>query len=257
MGQQNNKYIQYIDKASDIVISDPKLDIKQSTAKYGGNGVFAEEFIPKGTIFCKSDPFNIIEETIGRYINDLLYQGNAEEYEQNESTNNVTNIGYVKTNEESSPFDLFGMKQTNKTCHCITLVDIMKGQELSRYYGADYWFDYEFKQKYKLFIEKKEYPPDYIFLDEYRTDLDIRFCINVYVKCVDSKYYYVYGHGVSKNYYTRINAFQSLPIFRNILEVNNYVENKFGKYETMDDQTKKEYYEFKFLMDCSKPDYRK
>ncbi len=245
MGQQNSKYIQWFDNASNIIVSDPKLVVKQSTAKNGGNGgngVFADEFIPKGTIFCKSNPYDTNEDTISRYTNDLLYQGTAEEYEQNERTNNVTNIGYVRIKEESS------------TCYCVALVDINKDQELSRYYGANYWFVYDFNEKYKLILEKGGYLPEWIFLDEYRIDTTYNHCYYVFSKCIDGKYYYTYGYNVLSGDYVRINDFNSLPVFKNETEMDDLKQNKFGKFENMTDQTKKEYYNFKCLVDCSKFD---
>lgn len=268
MDQQNDKYITFVDKASDIVLSEPKLVIKESTAENGGNGasnrgVFAEELIPKGTIFCKSDPFDVSENVISRYINDLLYQGDAEKYKENELKCNTTNIGYVRIKEESSSMDFF--RRSKKTCYCIALVDIMCGQELSRYYGEDYWFNYEFDIKHNISdLSCNNYPSDYIFLDEYRIDIMFNTCIYIFVKCVDGKYFYVCGHNIPNTYYTRINAFNALPLFKDTLEATTYIEKVFGEDDVSPDNSeyyspgkhvKKEFYDFKFLIDCSKPDF--
>lgn len=249
MGQRNSKYIQYVDKSSDISLSDPKLIIKCSTAINGGNGVFTEEFIPKGTIFCKSDPYDTNEDVIGRYINDLLYRGDAKSYEQNELTNNVTNIGYLRTKEESPIFT-----SKNITCYCIALVDINADQELSRYYGPDYWFHHEYQNTHKLILDRGEYPSDYFFLDEYRIGLMYNHCYYVFVKCIDGKYSYVYGVGIPSNYYLRIDEFNSLAIFENRAEADKFIKNKYGEIENMSEELRHEFYEFKYLINCSKPD---
>ncbi len=246
MGLQNTKYVQYIGSDSNIILSEPKLVVKQSTIKSGGNGVFAEEFIPKGTIFCKSNP-HVNDETICRYMNDLLYQGDAKEYEKNEFDNNMINVGTIALTNEFR-IDIIA-------CFCITLIDIAKGHELSRSYGADYWFKHEFDNKFESFLSKNEYPPEYIFIDEYRPSLMYNTCKNIFCKCVNGKYYYVYGIGTHSNYYTKLDIFSSLPIFKNEIEANNYNEKHFGIYENMDKQTKEKYSKFKYLIDCSKPDF--
>jgi hypothetical protein len=245
---KQKKYIKWVNKESDINLSDRKLIIKQSTVENGGNGVFAGEFIAKDTIFCKYNAKDVNEGSIARYINDLLYQGNANEYEQNELTNNTTNIGYVRLTEDV--FSAFFGKTVR--CYCIALTDIMEGQELSRYYGSNYWFEYEYNKKYESIIKMGQIPSDYMFIDNYVMETSCSPCINVFAKCVDGKYYYVYSnvyshekYNVTCNHYYRINDFCSLPIFKNSVEVADFCKND------LDEENENR----RCLIDCSKSDF--
>lgn len=246
MGQQNNKYLRFVDE-SEIIVSDPILEVKQSTVKDGGYGVFAKEFIPKGTIFCKSNPYDEKEDLIGRYINDLMYQGNAKEYESHSKINDdITNIGYVRP-KNTDPGALFIGHDNNPTCYCEAIKDIAEGDELSRFYGVNYWLNHEFNKKHKIHLDNNQLPTDYVFIDEYRAALMANRCYYIFGKYVDEKYYYVEGIGISKNYHLNIDEFNSLPIFKNMAEVFAYQEANFEQYS-------KDYFNFKCLIDCSKPD---
>lgn len=101
-------------------------------------GCFAGEFIPKGTIFCRADPHDVneqVEQSLpsvdSRFINDLLYNGDAEKYSNVPESETVTNIGYISIGDR-----FLGITHV----YCEALNDIKSGEELSRYYGPDYWY---------------------------------------------------------------------------------------------------------------------
>lgn len=219
MGQKESKFISYVGKESDIILQDVKLEIKQSTVQNGGNGVFAGEFIKQGTIFCRSVINDCDETSISGKINDLGYTGSAEEYETNlEQTESKVNIKYI------NPKDKFDLCFQPTVTYISALVDIQEGEELSRHYGVDYWYCYEFDKKYG-----KELPtPVYDFFDELRENITQNICWYLYEKYVDGKYFYVISsHGVPKNFYRKTNKFSNLPIIKNdIAIINEYVSKE-------------------------------
>lgn len=136
--KQVDKYVMSAPTESDIIISDPKLIIKKSTVANAGQGVFAGQFIPKNTIFCKSNMLDPNEESVGKYINDLLYKNSAADYSHVADT--VTNIGYVIFDEETASLNF--LSKNKLTCYLVALRNIMRDEELSRYYGQPYWTDH-------------------------------------------------------------------------------------------------------------------
>ena len=254
---RSKKWYEYnrIEKDFDcLTVSDVKLKVHKSTAENGSEGVFAEEFIPKGTIICESDPTNITEKSISRKINDLLYKGNASEYENNEKVNNTTNVIYVHKDADPITYMLPG---TKPFVFIETSKDICVGEELSRYYGIDYWYEFEYREKYGEIIKDGLYPPDYMFIDEYRTDIYRNVCMQVYGKCVDGKYYYVESRMIPKNYYHRIDDFKLLPIFGSPKDVIEHTDKIFGKYEDRTDEQRNECWNYRCLIDVSKKDFSK
>ena len=231
MGQKDTKYLKYIDE-SDIIVSDPKLEVRQSTIENGGNGVFAMESVL----------YDVKEDVISRYINDLTYTGNAHNHELLfKITDNVTNIGYVRPTSKNRI-------SNNEVCYCIAIKDIPKGQELSRFYGSMYWFNHEFNKKYKmLYLDNNKLPPVYVFIDTYWMALMANTHYYIFGKCNDDKYYYVRGVNVSENDYLNVANFNSLQIFESEDDVFTYIDSKYEKYSD-------EYYNFKCLINCSKPD---
>jgi hypothetical protein len=259
---QKSKFLVWIGTESDAIITPVKLEIKKSTCKNFNNdtsnnlGVFACEFIPANTYICKSNPKDITEDSISRTINDLGYEGSAKDYEKNyEYAESKSNLVYVNVKDT---FGLDAMVNEKKPLTFIkTLRDIESGEELSRHYGIEYWYNYEFDNKHKDFILTKNelgleqellpLPSDYCFIDEFRIDLGYNHCLYVFGKCVDNKYYYVKGICMDKNYYTRIEEFTKLPIFSSSSEAD----------EDRDKNTRKEACGFKYLIDISKPDNSK
>ena len=258
-----SKFIDWIGTESDAIITPVKLTIKKSTYKnitnnesYGGLGVFAEEFIPANTYICKSNPENINEDNISRKINDLGYEGSAKFYEKNyEYTESKCNLVYVNVRDT---FDIKGIINQKKPLTLIrTLREIQPGEELSRHYGIDYWYGYEFNHKHNNKIINNTLPSDYYFIDEYRIDLHFNHCLYVYGKCIDEKYYYVKSIGVNENYYTKIDEFNKLPIFSSQVEADEYIEQNYGIFEDRDEITRNEAWNFKYLIDISKSDNSK
>ena len=78
---------------------------------------------------------------------------------------------------------------------------------------VQYWFKNGFGKKHETIDKTGLYLSDYTFVDKYQEDIDdlkwlMNFCyINVFDKCVDGKYYYIYRQNIPTNYYNRIIAF--------------------------------------------------
>jgi hypothetical protein len=265
---QKSKFVDWIGTESDADIIPVKLTIKKSTCKniYMDNklndelednmGVFAEEFIPANTYISKSNPNDVNEDCISRKINDLGYEGSAKFYEQNyEYVESKSNLVYVNVRDT---FDLEGIINQKKPLTLIrTLRDIQPGEELSRHYGIDYWYGYEYDHKHKQCLSNNKLPSDYYFIDEYRIDLQYNHCLYIFGKFVDNKYYYVQSFGLAPSYYVKIDEFNKLPIFSSKADTDEYLDLTYGKYEDRNDIQRKEAWEFKYLIDISKSDNSK
>lgn len=238
MGQSSNKYRQIINtnEEKNLIVADVELVIKESTVLGGNLGCFANQFIPKGTVFCKSNPCDIDNDT--RFMNDLLYTGDAQKYLQIIENNNdtITNIGYVCVGD--------GFLSITRA-YCKALKDIAIGEELSRFYGPDYWFRYEFDNAYSELLSQGKIPSVYVLHDTYSAGLMFNTRSTVFVKYVDGKYYYVKGY-MEKSEAYRIKSFNDIPIFKNDKNVEEYKDIMF----TEDSQK----WNFKYLIDVSKKD---
>lgn len=188
-----------------ITVTDVKLEIKKSTNLSAGSGVFATEFIPKDTVFLCSGSGAIEEQGIGFYINDLAYDGNVENYKNEEKQLEIQNVGFMKQCDELYQF--FGVGQC--TIYLVTLKDINAGEELSKYYGLDYWLEYNFwnnfpGNKYRATHDVKDLPNKWVFIDNIRVDYNFNHNMQVFAKKVDDnpekgnpsdKYFYMVGYG--------------------------------------------------------------
>lgn len=143
-------YIVNINNKDKVDLQTPKLSIKKSNIPNAGNGVFAEEFIPKGTYFYK---FNFNKISLLHKMNDLNYKHNANTYEWDSLLNDATNIEYVFVEKKGLIKQLVdyinGIYGNNleDIVYLRARRDIYPGQELSKYYGADFWHDHEKKMK--------------------------------------------------------------------------------------------------------------
>lgn len=178
-------------------ITKVKLLKKQSTY---GEGIFANQFIPKNTYICTTDTKYDDKDTISKKINDLAYNNNADEY--NNNINHVeekTNIIYV---HDKVPFII------KTTIYLKTIKDIQKGEELSRSYGPEFWYKYEFDRKYFIDIQNHILPIEYVFIDmaSYRLVNNIPYyCFG---KCINNKYYYIISQLLYENDYVNIIKFK-------------------------------------------------
>lgn len=159
-----DKYTTYVGNINDINLQYPKLKIKKSTIESAGNGVFAQEFIPKGTIFQELNMSDIMmhgltyKNTIAYYINDLAYTDNVNLYEQNILMNDPTNISYVCVRKKGfwkELYDYLFQKTTlisdfyEDKVFLKAIRDIQPGEELSKHYGVEYWQKYEEVENWK------------------------------------------------------------------------------------------------------------
>lgn len=235
MGFNNTKYVQFIDEQTEaqLTISNPHLIIQDSTIPSAGKGCFAGEFIPKDTMFCRSNPHDVNEQVDSRFMNDLAYKDDASAYPSEESDTD-TNISYVSVTK--------GYNVSHAYCKAVR--DIEAGEELSRYYGKNYWLKAEFDQTYGSYIDNGQLPPVYTFIDEYRYGANFNSHIKVFGKCVDGKYYYAWGCTRSTSP-LEIEQFASIPIFpteQAACEAENSIPNETDRNT------------FKYLIDISKPD---
>lgn len=174
------------------------LEIKQSTKSNAGLGVFALEDIPSGTIFLECFNFNCkdkpnVDDDIGYFINDLAYNGDLVNYETKSNVNFNINVGYVcQYNDEATLF--FGGEPNRLFLR--SLRNIKKGEELSRYYGLDYWKSFKFWQKFPdckflTTYDHEDLPSEYIFIDKLSEDLSRSCQYMLYGKKINDKYYYI------------------------------------------------------------------
>ena len=270
---QKSKFIDWIKTESDIIITPVKLEIKKSTCKTKEDcqedcqeecqeecqenlGVFACEFIPADTYICKSNPNDTQEDSISRKINDLGYEGSAILYEENyEYAESKSNLVYVNVKDT---FGLEGNISTKKPLTFIkTLKDIQLGEELSRHYGIDYWYQNEYYIKHKQSLLNKNLPFDYYFIDEFRIGLEYNNCLYIFGKCINDKYYYVKSVGILSSYYTKINEFNKLPIFKSESDADEYINLAYGKPDERTNIQWNDVWNFKYLIDISKSDNSK
>lgn len=226
-----SKFVEWAEDESIIsVATEVPIEIKQSIfigSTKDDLGVFATEFIPANTYICKSNPRDVNEDSIARKINDPDYKGSALEYEQIEHNPNLV---YVNTRAGTTYL---------KTCK-----DIQAGEELTRHYGCNYWFQYEYYKKHNAVLQAGNIPSDYVFLSNYRVCPTYNMHLKIFVKCVNGVYSYVAGFGIPHNYYFHIEKFNKLPLFKSTHES----EEEFKK------STIKEFWEHQYLIDVSNPD---
>jgi len=130
-----------------------KYEIKKSTIKNANNGLFALEFIPKGTILAHTTHDLYISDKHINYINDLAYNGSIIDYNTSKNIIENINLGYI-IQPFNSPmvemFNFFWSYKCNRWTYAIR--NIQKGEELSKYYGLPYWYKFELQNKNKINI---------------------------------------------------------------------------------------------------------
>lgn len=177
---------------------------EKKASKYG-EGLFSLIYIPKGTLLFIRNEFDYSKNEISFFINDLAYKNDIDEYYDNLDDN--INIGYVNYTE------LTEGRYIGKRLYLIAIKDIEIGEEFSRSYGFEYWKEYEFKQNYKneLKIFEENYNRDdysflfekYIFISELRIQCNTNYCMYLFGKKVNDKYYYLCGGGNKCAFYDK------------------------------------------------------
>lgn len=125
-------------RANDVKVVEQKLEVKQSTNPNAGKGLFTTEKILKDTIFLKCEQCNLPDSKkthISRYINDLAFSNNIDKYDSEENLSSNINIGYIR--HFASELSEIGFVIPDIYIYAIK--DIEAGEELSKYYGLDYW----------------------------------------------------------------------------------------------------------------------
>lgn len=145
--QNTSPYIAWVKSRKEITIltkeeAEECLEVRESTIPGAGNGLFAKKFIPAGTHIDVTFILNTNEKNFGRQCNDLGYRGSAEEYENTPEEEMKKHINIMYTNFfVEYPFILTAAETTMR--------DIQPGEELSRYYGPEYWYNYEIHERNK------------------------------------------------------------------------------------------------------------
>jgi hypothetical protein len=178
-----------------VIIETKKLEVRQSTSERAGLGVFALEPIPAGTIFLECiDVKNAKSSTIDKKINDLAYKGQCSDYNSAKNIEMDINVGYIIKIPEDLCMLFFGESTPN--IYLYALRDIKECEELSRFYGIDYWLEYEFWQRfpnnrYMLTGEMQDLPCDWVFVDQIRREITYNYHLNLFAKKIDNQYHYL------------------------------------------------------------------
>ncbi len=177
-----------------IVFVPKKLEVRASTIPSAGRGVFALEDISVGSIIhdCTTSSRDS-DEGLSRVINDLAFRGDVTTYDLEDNLKCHINIGYMVQYEHGSQMALFGVPPTK--IYICAIKDIKAGEELSRYYGLDYWLEYQFWENFphSKFRESNlhaDLPSGYVKIDELRSGLEQNMSINFYGKKIGDKYHY-------------------------------------------------------------------
>ncbi len=238
------KHTRYIESDENIVVLNVEFEIKQT-----GLGVISKQFIPANTIIRKLDLFG---DELYDKINDLNYTGDANKYLSNVDSEDKTNVGIVKVGNEMEIFEL------PKVIYLETLRDIESGEELSRFYNEDFWFEKEFNNKYGQVIKSGDLPEVYTYVDSFRETIHSSNVLQIYGKKIEDKYYYVQLMGNTKiNFYHKVNQFNELNIFANLIELEDYLDKKYGPESFRSVEHQQEVLKLVYLIDRTKSDYSK
>jgi SET domain-containing protein len=127
-----------VDIDEQLTVDEKKLEVRKSTVNGAGEGLFALERIPKGTIFISAGDINNYD-TISRKMNDLSYHGTLENYDTDANVISCVNTGYIVKMDQLCKLFRVGRHEI----YVYAIRDIEEGEELSRFYGPDYWKKYE------------------------------------------------------------------------------------------------------------------
>ncbi len=190
-------------------------------------GVFALEPIAAGTIFldCYADD----DIKIHTNINDLAYHGPICNYDTNENIEQNINVGYIVRDHEHEFMRFFG--HSPKNVYLYALKDIKESEELSRYYGRDYWSLYEFWQRfpnnqYQSTGSIEDLPSDWVYIDEIRAFLAQNYNKKLFAKKANDQYHYFVSCS-KPNYFDLDFADQINDIV--IITKNDYSAYKFDE----------------------------
>ena len=118
---------------NDMTVCFKNMKIKKSTNNNAGDGLFAMEFISKGTVILDNN------SCLYKMINDLAFDGTIDDYTEKISRNNV---GHIFNNNSGTKY-LYALR------------DIYEGDELSKTYGTYGWkllqSELRFQKLYKIY----------------------------------------------------------------------------------------------------------
>jgi hypothetical protein len=218
------------------VSSKYELEVRPSTLNGAGKGLFATNHIPKDSILMEviSESLEDCQKSLGWFMNDLAYRGDASLYNEKENIEKNINVGALIKGHK-----FFG----NQKMFLFTLRDIIAGEELSKPYGAKYWYEHEFwsrfpQCKWKETHDQIDLPSEYVFLDECSFGLELNAHMMVFVKKIENRYYYAVGYGdyFMPNFEKKIKKTK----WENIKDQNPYsshdiTKSDFSQYKLNDD----------------------
>lgn len=200
-----------------IIVHKYDFLVKPSTMTNAGLGLFADMDIPFGTVIFDLGNGSLTSTKASEawYINDLAYRRDQgfqltreelADYCTNSNIDKNTNVGYKRQILAVINIYIYAKR------------DIKKGEELSKFYGPDYWAENEFwrslstsKYRMNVFITEEnrrraildpsanqvELPDRYVFVD-YVDDPRFPGCcrgLSLLGKRVNDRYYYIVAYG--------------------------------------------------------------
>jgi hypothetical protein len=191
-----HKILKKINIEQKINIDEKKLEIKKSNITDTDYGVFALEKIPADTIFMYCDTGSIVDQGIGYFINDLAYHGDSIDYETDENITNFINVGHIRQSDQL--YDFFG--QGVCKIYLYAIKDIDEGEELSKFYGLNYWQEHEFwkefpNSQFRVTHKMEDLPSKWVFIDTIRRGINFNHEKNLFAKKINDKYFYLVGYG--------------------------------------------------------------
>lgn len=183
-----NRLLLKIPKDQNVIVEEKKCFIKKHNKGESifGYGIFATEFIAKNTIFMDSNTYN-------NKINDLAYHNTLKNYDCEENILKNINIGCIQQLNVLYDFD---KNYDDTNIFYYALKDIHPGEQLSRFYGVEYWQEEEFwnnlpNSNYRKTNDYKDLPSKWVIIDTVCKNLLDNNKVILYGKKNDDKYLYV------------------------------------------------------------------
>jgi hypothetical protein len=222
-----------------INVMQVNLEIKPSTIEGAGDGVFTKDYIPKGTYFLE---LSIADQDTNIYftkMNDLAFNGNIEEYTTDIAIFGNINVGYVIAVQDIYQMFFGGFVKM----YCRANKNIKAGEELSKYYGTEFWYSHIMNKlcpncKFLKTHFDEDLPHLYIYYDEIRPFLSSNRKMTLFACKQNDKYYYAVGYG--KEYYKNPSTHK---INDNIIDVT---KSDFSPY-SVNEIIFEDYFRLKYL----------
>jgi len=182
----SNRLLLKIPLDEQIVMDKKRLIVKKTKNAKFPYTICAGEFIPKNTVIMDSNTYDT-------RINDLAYHGTLDGYDTEENILTYVNIGCIQ--QSDILYDFFGKDKGR--CHIFyyAIRDIGCGEQLSVFYGRDYWQEQEFWNEFpdstfRLTNNHIDLPSKWVPIDTVCKNLYEESKIILYGKKIGDKYFY-------------------------------------------------------------------